>query len=78
MIKGTQERLNNIFEITFGITNVESDHRLISDFNLDSLDIMELVVQVENTFDIEISDLEQSTIFTVDDLYGIICEKIMY
>jgi acyl carrier protein len=51
-----------------------------SNFNLDlgadSLDVIELVMCLEETFDIEIPDTDSDTIFTVEEATTYIQEKV--
>lgn len=47
---------------------VKDDSNLVEDLGADSLNIVELVMQVEEQFDMEISDEDAETLLTVKDL----------
>lgn len=51
-------------------------NRLKEDLNLDSLDIVELVMECEDDFDITIADAETAQIQTVEDLGKVINNKL--
>ncbi|MEH0831181.1 acyl carrier protein [Anaplasma bovis] len=48
---------------------------LAKDFNLDSLDFVDLIMSLEERFSIEISDEEAQSLETVDDICKYIQEK---
>jgi acyl carrier protein len=54
----------------FGISDIENSDNL-SD-QLDSLDIVELVMIIEEEFDIEIDDNKLVSIVSLDDLIGLV------
>ena len=64
-----EERLREKIEIT-------PDFRIREDLNVDSVDLMEFIIALEDTFDIEISDPEADTIFTLQDVVDFVSEKI--
>ena len=47
---------------------VKDDSKIIEDLGADSLDIVELVMQLEEQFDIEIPDEDSETLVTVSDV----------
>ena len=47
---------------------VKEDATFIDDLSADSLDIVELVMQIEEEFEIEIADQDAETIVTVGDV----------
>lgn len=51
---------------------VQREAKLIDDLGADSLDVVELVMEAEDRFGIEISDDEAEKITTVDDVFKVI------
>jgi len=49
----------------------------IDDLGAESLDIVEMVVAMEKTFDIEIGDNELKKIHTIQDVFDFIVDSIM-
>ena len=47
---------------------VKDDSKIIEDLGADSLDIVELVMQLEEQFDIEIPDEDSETLIKVSDI----------
>ena len=64
-----QEATYKIIKDQFGIEVVDDTAHLIQDLGGDLLDIIELVMSIEETFNVEISDLEAENIQTVQDVY---------
>ena len=55
--------------------NVKEDSSFIDDLGADSLDIVELVMALEETFDIEIPDEDAEKVVTVGDVVKYISDK---
>lgn len=53
--------------------DIRPDARLLDGLNLDSLQLMTLVVETENLFSVVIDDGAESSIATLDDLADYIC-----
>ena len=69
----TQEDLIRLILIEFGYTvDMETKFEDIDDF--DSLRIVEMVMRVEEEYDIEIADEDMDNIHTVRDLYNLISD----
>lgn len=51
--------VNIISEFGYGIGNAQEEERLISDLGFDSIDLMELVMALEDEFEIEVDDIEK-------------------
>ena len=47
---------------------INDDSKIVDDLGADSLHIVELVMQIENRFDIEIPDEDAETLLTVGDV----------
>ena len=57
---------NSIF-LPFSFVQVSSKSHFVNDLGLDSLDVVEIVMALEDEFGIEISDEEAEKVFTVED-----------
>ena len=64
------EKLQKIVEDTLGVTDVKitPDTHIINDLNADSLDVVELIMAIEESFDVSIDDSEAEKMETVGDL----------
>ena len=58
--------------------NVTRSAKLVADLGADSLDIIELVMAVEEEFDVEFSDEEVERLATVADVLSLIQRKAGY
>lgn len=75
-----QEGLNNILKsIVSEITNktdIQNSHTLVEDLGMDEVAIVELGVEVERVFGIEIPNINDGSFKTVDDVLNVIIQKI--
>lgn len=64
------EKLQKIVEDTLGVNDVEitNETHIINDLNADSLDVVELIMAIEEAFDVSIDDSEAEKMETVGDL----------
>lgn len=60
----------------FGLDNVREQDCLVEDLGGDDLDIIELVMTLEETFNITIDDDEAESIRTVQDVRECVIKKI--
>ncbi|MEE2677212.1 MAG: acyl carrier protein [Myxococcota bacterium] len=58
------------------VSQVHSDSNILDDLGADSLDVVELVMQLEDEFDIEVPDEEAQTIRTVADVERYVASHI--
>ena len=65
-------RIQNIIaeHLDLDVDSVTSDKHIMNDLGADSLDTVEIVMQLEEEFDIEIPDDVASTLLTVGDVYN--------
>lgn len=72
----TQERVIKLVSEQLGLSEseVKPEHAFIEDLNADSLDTVELVMALEEEFDIEITDEESEKIKTVQSVIDYITE----
>lgn len=76
-VSNKEEQLLKIVRDQFGLNEDEAslDSNLVEDFDADSLDQVELLMAVEDEFDIEIADEEFENVATVRDMLVIISRK---
>lgn len=73
-----QERLIEIIAEQLGVekANVTADASFMDDLGADSLDTVELVMALEEEFDLEIPDSEAEKIRTVQDALNYLAEQV--
>lgn len=64
-----KEKVLKILKNNPKITEVTVESNLLSDFGLTSLDLAEIVCDIEDEFDIEIPEKDLVKIKTVNDIY---------
>lgn len=64
-----KERIVAILQSHPKIGSVTAESNLLTDFGLSSLDIAELICEIEDTLDIEIPELELLRIKTAGDIF---------
>ena len=60
-----EESVKNLIKEHLGVTDLELESSFIDDLGADSLDMVELVMAFEETFDVQIPDEEAEKIVTV-------------
>ena len=72
------EKVKGIIVEQLGVadTAVTMEASFIDDLGADSLDIVELVMAIEEEFDIEIPDSHEETVVTVGDVVNYIKENV--
>ena len=72
------EKVKTIIVEQLGVaeTSVEMDASFIDDLGADSLDIVELVMALEEEFDIEIPDTDAEKVVTVGDVVEYIKDNV--
>lgn len=70
------ERLIDILKHQTGHTEIDENTRFIEDLNLDSLDMVEIVMEVEEEFDIDVYDGEVDNLKTVGEAIAFIEKKL--
>lgn len=72
------EKVKNIIIEQLGVTDssVTDDASFIDDLGADSLDIVELIMALEEEFDIEIPDADAEKVVTVGDVVKYIKENV--
>ena len=66
----------NLIAEHFGLGIVDEEDDLIHDLNGDALDVIELVMELEEVFNIAISDDEAERIRFVKDAYDVVVKKV--
>lgn len=71
------EKVKKIVEEQLGVNseNIKMDATFVDDLSADSLDIVELVMGIEEEFEIEIPDTDAEKIVTVGDVVDYIKSK---
>lgn len=76
----TQERVVNIIREDFVTSahhdRIEDSTHLVNDLGLDSLDVLELAMALEEEFDIEIPDEELEPVATVGDFVRAVKKRL--
>ncbi|MFQ5417072.1 MAG: acyl carrier protein [Myxococcota bacterium] len=74
----TEDRVAEIIVEQLGIAKAEivPEASFIDDLGADSLDIVELVMAMEETFDIEIPDDDAEKIQTIGDAFSYVKERL--
>jgi len=67
-----KERILKILLSNPKIQNVTPESNLVTDFGLSSLDLAEIVCDIEDEFDIEIPEKDLVRIKTIQDIYDYI------
>lgn len=67
-----------VFDIISEMMNIEVSlsTRLQEDLNADSLDTVEIVMEIEDCFDVEINDDDVSSIKTVEDVVKALIKRL--
>jgi acyl carrier protein len=78
MASDLEQRVSNIIVEQLGATREEilPEASFIDDLGADSLDIVELVMAMEETFDIEIPDEDAEKIQTIGDAIAYVKERL--
>ena len=71
-----KQKVEKIIAAHFGLGKVHEDDDLISDLNGDALDVIELVMELEEKFNITISDDEAEHLRTVYDVCKCVDQKL--
>lgn len=68
--KTVKERVIEVISQQLGIKSedIKPEHHLIDDLKADSLDVVELVMEVEKEFEIEVPDSEAEKLMTVQSI----------
>lgn len=77
-MSATEDRVAEIIVDQLGITRGEivPEASFIDDLGADSLDIVELVMAMEETFDIEIPDEDAEKIQTIGDAFSYVKDRL--
>ena len=66
----TLDEIKNLVSLQFGIKNIEENDQIIEDLGAESADVVNLIVTIEDKFQITIKEEELGRIRTVLDLYN--------
>lgn len=70
-----------VFEMTAYLLNIEEteikeETKFINDLDADSLDLVELVMELEKEFDIKINDTDAEKVITMLDLVNLVDKEV--
>ena len=70
--------IRDIVSLTFNTptTELSDDTRFVEDLNADSLDKVEMIMLIEDAFNIEVDDADSEDIQTIADLDGFIMDAL--
>ena len=71
-----EEKLYNLIQKEFDIHEINKDMNIQKDFNVDSISLLEFIMDIEEECDIEIEDEDLESLETVGDLVSYI-EKLV-
>jgi acyl carrier protein len=74
-----EEKLRKLVTMQVGIEGFPKDANLVFDLNFDDLDYVEYVMDIEEEFDIELSDEEfnEVNMKTFEDTLNVVCAKVV-
>lgn len=70
------EKIQELVGLQLGIRSVEADADLVADLGVESVDFLNLVGVMEESFDIKVSTQELETLKTVRDLHTLLMGKV--
>ena len=78
MGQGLIERVRRLMSDQLGVdpSEMKSEANILEDLGADSLDVVELVMAIEEAFDIEISDEEADSMRTVGDVEQYVTTRV--
>lgn len=78
MGEGLIERVRRLLSDQLGVdpSEMKPDANILDDLGADSLDVVELVMAIEETFDIEITDEEAESMRTVADVENYVTNRV--
>ncbi len=78
MSEGMIERLRSLVSDQLGVDpdQMKSEASILDDLGADSLDVVELVMAIEEAFDIEISDEDAEAMRTVGDVESYVSARV--
>lgn len=73
----TKPIIANVYSVAEDLTELDNEKtEIYNELGLDSLDIVELITELEKEFDIHISDDDFENLETIGDIYDFVFEKI--
>ena len=78
MSEGLVERIRTLVSDQLGVDpgEMKPEASILDDLGADSLDIVELVMAIEETFDIEISDEDAEAMRTIRDVENFVSSRV--
>ncbi|MBC8506552.1 MAG: hypothetical protein ISR58_02495 [Anaerolineales bacterium] len=70
------EEIKRIISLQLGTRDIGDEDRFLEDLDAESVDVMNIVVAIEEKYQIEIRESEIPNILTPIDLYGLVKDRI--
>lgn len=75
-MKVTLNDVTQLVSLQLGIRNVKSSDHLLENLGAESLDVQNLMMAVEDKFNIQVGDAEMQSICTVSDIFELVSAKV--
>ena len=75
--KNIEKKVKEVLEERLEIKNVTIDSHLVNDLGMDSFNMVELLYEIEDSFEIDISEEEMQNISTVREVVDYIYNKLL-
>jgi acyl carrier protein len=74
-VSGVRDGVHLVLELHLGVESVATDQRLFEDLGADSFDLMNIVVILEQSYDVSISETEAGSVSTVGDVVALVASQ---
>lgn len=71
-----KEKLKEVIKDLLCVDDIKEEDSLIKDLGMDSLDIVELVMHIEEEFDVGLLESEMEKVKTIRDVEKLICKEL--
>lgn len=72
MMSANLREISEIVGLQLGVAGVKPEDRLLEDLNATSADLLNLIVALEDRFEIAVGEEEVATVATVEDLLRVV------
>lgn len=71
-----KEKLKEVIKDLLCVDDIKEEDSLIKDLGMDSIDIVELVMHIEEEFDVGLLESEMEKVKTIRDVEKLICKEL--